>query len=161
MPAWRSPPPTSPPRRPVVTGVVAGLATVTPASGFVGPIGGLILGCCASVVCFFAIDVVKHRLKVDDSLDVFAVHGVGGILGTLLVSVLATPALGGAGYGDGTMGSQALTQFVGVVAVCAWSAIASLVILLVTKRLVGLRATEIEIEEGLDFTYHGERGYTP
>ncbi|OYX32500.1 MAG: ammonia channel protein [Caulobacterales bacterium 32-69-10] len=146
----------------LVTGVVAGLATVTPASGFVGPIGGLILGTCGSVVCFIAVDLVKHRLKVDDSLDVFAVHGVGGILGTLLVAVLATPALGGAGYAAGeTMATQALTQLIGVIAVCAWSAIASLAIIVVTRRLVGLRAQDAEIEEGLDFTYHGERGYQP
>jgi Amt family ammonium transporter len=90
------------------------------------------------------------------------VHGVGGILGTLLVAVLATPALGGAGYAAGvSMGGQALTQAIGVVAVCAWSAIASFAILFVTRRLVGLRAQDQEIEEGLDFTYHGERGFQP
>jgi Amt family ammonium transporter len=146
----------------LVTGVVAGLATVTPASGFVGPVGGLILGTCGSVVCFFAVDLVKHRLGVDDSLDVFAVHGVGGILGALLVAVLAAPALGGAGYAEGvTMGGQAMVQALGVVAVCAWSAIASFAILFVTRRFVGLRAQDQEIEEGLDFTYHGERGFQP
>jgi Amt family ammonium transporter len=146
----------------MVTGVVAGLATVTPASGYVGPLGGLILGACASVVCFVAVDLVKHRLKIDDSLDVFAVHGVGGILGTLLVAFLASPALGGVGYGaGGSMGAQALTQVIGVAAVCAWSAIATLVLLFVIRRLTGLRVDDNEIEEGLDFTYHGERGYTP
>jgi Amt family ammonium transporter len=146
----------------LVTGVVAGLATVTPASGYVGPGGGLVLGVAGSVVCFIAVDLVKHRMKVDDALDVFAVHGIGGILGTLLVAVLASPALGGAGYAPGvTMAGQALTQFVGVIAVCLWSALASLVILLLAKRLTGLRAGDLEIEEGLDFTYHGERGYTP
>jgi Amt family ammonium transporter len=146
----------------MVTGVVAGLATVTPASGYVGPLGGLILGTCASLVCFTAVDLVKHRLRIDDSLDVFAVHGVGGILGTLLVAVLASPALGGAGYGEGgSMAGQALTQAIGVVAVCAWSALASLAILFVTKKTVGLRAQDSEIEDGLDYTYHGERGYTP
>jgi Amt family ammonium transporter len=144
----------------LVTGVVAGLATVTPASGYVGPIGGLILGTCGSLVCFFAVELVKHRLRVDDSLDVFAVHGVGGILGTLLVSVLAAPALGGVGYAEG-MGAQVVIQAVGVAAVCAWSALASFAILWVTRRLTPLRATDAEIEEGLDFTYHGERGYTP
>jgi Amt family ammonium transporter len=144
----------------LVTGVVAGLATVTPASGYVGPIGGLILGVCASLVCFFAVDLVKHRFGIDDSLDVFAVHGVGGILGTLLVSVLAAPALGGVGWVEG-MGAQVMIQAIGVVVVCAWSTTASIVILWAVKRLVGLRATEAEIEEGLDFTYHGERGYTP
>lgn len=145
----------------IVTGVVAGLATVTPASGYVGPVGGLILGTCGSLVCFAAVDIVKHRIKIDDSLDVFAVHGVGGVLGTLLVSVLASPALGGVGYGDGDMASQALTQAIGVAAVSAWSAVATLAILFVVKRLVRLRADDNEIEEGLDFTYHGERGFTP
>ena len=146
----------------LVTGVVAGLATVTPASGFVGPLGGLALGVAGSVVCFFAVDWVKHRMRVDDSLDVFAVHGVGGILGTLLVAVLASPALGGAGYAPGMdMGRQALTQAIGVASVCAWSGIATLAILMLVKRMVGLRAQPGEIEDGLDFTYHGERGYTP
>jgi len=145
----------------MVTGVVAGLATVTPASGFVGPVGGLVLGACGSFVCFWAVDLVKHRLKVDDSLDVFAVHGVGGILGTLLVAVLAAPALGGAGYAPGVgMGGQALTQVVGVVATMAWSAAASAGVLLLVKRTLGLRATEQAIEEGLDLTDHGERAFT-
>jgi Amt family ammonium transporter len=146
----------------LVTGVVAGLATVTPASGFVGPIGGLILGSAASVVCYFAVETVKHRLKIDDSLDVFAVHGVGGILGTLLVSVLATKALGGVGYPvTGGMGAQAGVQAIGVLTVIAWSAVVSTIIVAVTKVVVGLRATAVQIEEGLDLTQHGERAYTP
>ena len=146
----------------IVTGVVAGLATVTPASGYVGPVGGLILGIAGSAVCFVAVDLVKHKARVDDALDVFAVHGVGGILGTLLVAILAAPALGGAGYAEGvTMGGQALVQAIAVVAVCAWSGIVSWIILAAVRRAVGLRATEMEIEEGLDLTYHGERGYTP
>ena len=146
----------------LVTGVVAGLATVTPASGYIGPIGGLILGASSGVVCFFAVELVKHKLRVDDSLDVFAVHGVGGILGTLLVSVLASTVLGGVGYAKtGSMGAQALIQVVGVVAVMAWSAIATLGILAVTKRVAGLRARKEEIEEGLDSSHHGERGYSP
>jgi Amt family ammonium transporter len=146
----------------MVTGVVAGLATVTPASGYIGPVGGLIMGSCGSLVCFIAVDLVKHRLKVDDSLDVFAVHGIGGILGTLLVAVLASPVLGGVGYAPGVdMAAQALTQLIGVASVCAWSAAASLAILYVVRKLVGLRAHDGEIADGLDFTYHGERGYTP
>jgi Amt family ammonium transporter len=146
----------------MVTGVVAGLATVTPASGFVGPIGGLILGAAGSFVCFWAVDLVKHRLKIDDSLDVFAVHGVGGILGTLLVAVLATTRLGGAGYAPGVgMGGQAVTQVIGVAATMAWSALASAAILWGVKRTVGLRAGEQAIEEGLDLTEHGERAFTP
>ncbi|WP_309643176.1 ammonium transporter [Phenylobacterium sp.] len=144
----------------LVTGVVAGLATVTPASGFVGPLGGVILGAAGSFVCYQAVDFVKSRLKVDDSLDVFAVHGVGGILGTLLVAVLATPALGGAGYAEGVdMGGQALTQLIGVAAVCAWSAVATLVLVFVVGRTVGLRASAEAVEDGLDLANHGERAY--
>ena len=146
----------------LVTGVVAGLATVTPASGFVGPLGGVVLGAVGSLVCFYAVDLVKHRLKIDDSLDVFAVHGVGGILGTLLVAVLASPALGGAGYAPGVgMASQALTQLIGVAAVCAWSGIATLVLVFVVRRTVGLRASDEAVDEGLDMSAHGERAYNP
>ena len=146
----------------MVTGVVAGLATVTPASGFVGPVGGLILGAAGSVVCFAAVDLVKHKVRIDDSLDVFAVHGVGGILGTLLVAFLASPAIGGAGYGaNGTMAGQAVTQLIGVAAVVGWSAIATLVLIFITRKAVGLRATEQEVDEGLDLSYHGERAFTP
>ncbi len=146
----------------MVTGVVAGLATVTPASGFVGPLGGLILGVAGSVVCFFAVDVVKHRLKVDDSLDVFAVHGVGGILGTLLVAGLATKSLGGAGYAPGVgPADQAVTQVIGVAAVVAWSVIATAILAYATRAVTGLRARDEEIEEGLDMTYHGERAHNP
>lgn len=144
-----------------VTGVIAGLATVTPASGFIGPMGGLILGVLGSVICFFAVDIVKHRLKIDDSLDVFAVHGVGGILGTLLVAVLASPVFGGMGYGDGgSMANQIKVQFIGVAATVVWSAVASLVIVAVVKAVTGLRVDVEDLNEGLDLTQHGERGYT-
>ena len=144
----------------LVTGVVAGLATVTPASGFVGPVGGVILGALGSLICFHAVDLVKHRLKLDDSLDVFAVHGVGGILGTLIVALLAVPALGGVGYAEG-MGplSQLGVQALGVAATCAWSAIGSVIIVLICRRTVGLRAAPEAIEDGLDLSAHGERAY--
>jgi Amt family ammonium transporter len=144
----------------VVTGVVAGLATITPASGFVGPAGALVLGACGSCVCFAAVELVKNRLKIDDSLDVFAVHGVGGILGTLLVAALASPLVGGAGYGAaGSLGGQAMVQIMGVGATVAWSAVATLALAYLTRALVGLRARDEEIDEGLDLTYHGERAY--
>jgi Amt family ammonium transporter len=144
----------------VVTGVVAGLATVTPASGFIGPVGGVILGALGSLVCFHCVKPVKSLLKLDDSLDVFAVHGVGGILGTMGVAALASAQLGGAGYGEGMdMASQAGVQGLGVLAVCAWSAAVSAVILLVCKFTVGLRATPEAIEDGLDLSTHGERAY--
>jgi Amt family ammonium transporter len=145
----------------LVTGVVAGLATVTPASGFVGPLGGVALGACGSLVCFGAVELVKHRLKIDDSLDVFAVHGVGGILGTLLVAVLAAERLDGAGYAPGmTPLSQAGVQALGVAAVCVWSAAATAVIAFLCRALVGLREHDEAIEEGLDMAAHGERAYT-
>ncbi len=145
-----------------VTGVIAGLATVTPTSGFVGPVGGLILGAAAGAVCFFAVDVVKKKLKIDDSLDVFAVHGVGGILGTLLVAVLAIHALDGGGVlvESGTVGSQLGVQAIGVVAAVAWSAGFTFLILKVTAVLTGgLRVDEEAELVGLDLTTHGERGY--
>jgi Amt family ammonium transporter len=146
----------------LVTGVVAGLATVTPASGYVGPLGGLALGVLAGVICFFAVHVIKNWMKIDDSLDVFAVHGVGGIMGTLLVSVLASAMFGGAGYADGMdMLAQAKVQITGVLAVCAWSGIATAVILFAVKRFVGLRHTDQAIEDGLDLADHGERAWTP
>jgi len=144
----------------VVTGVVAGLATVTPASGFIGPVGGVILGALGSLICFHCVGPVKSLLKLDDSLDVFAVHGVGGILGTLGVAVLAAAELGGAGYAPGMdMGAQAGVQAMGVLTVCAWSAIVSAAILLVCKFTVGLRASPDAIEDGLDLSTHGERAY--
>jgi ammonium transporter, Amt family len=146
----------------LVTGVIAGLATVTPASGFVGPIGGVLLGAAGSFVCYYAVHLVKTRTRIDDSLDVFAVHGVGGILGTLMVAVLASPALGGVGYADGvTMGGQAGVQALGVVATLAWSAIATVALAYGVKAVVGLRVHDEAIDEGLDMHAHGERAYNP
>jgi Amt family ammonium transporter len=144
-----------------VTGVVAGLATVTPASGFVGPLGGCLLGLSGSLVCFFAVEAVKHRLRIDDTLDVFAVHGLGGILGTILVAFLAHPSLQGAGYADGgTAMTQLATQLIGVGVVVAWSVIMTALIVVGIRASIGLRASPDEIEEGLDLTSHGERSYT-
>ena len=141
-----------------VTGVVAGLATVTPASGFISPTSALMLGAVGSVVCFFCVGLVKERLHIDDSLDVFAVHGVGGILGVLLVSVLASPAFGGTGYPvTHGMAAQAGVQALGVLAVVVWSVVASWGILTLTKKLIGLRASDFDIEDGLDLAEHGER----
>jgi len=142
----------------LVTGVVAGLATVTPASGFIGPMGGVAIGAAGAIVCFFAVDLIKHRFAIDDSLDVFAVHGVGGILGTLLVAPLASTLFGGAGYAPGMdMTRQFAVQAAGVAAVCAWSSVASAGILWLVKATVRLRASDIAIEDGLDVSEHGER----
>ncbi len=144
-----------------VTGVIAGLATVTPASGFVGPMGGLILGVAAAVVCFYAVQLIKHKMKIDDSLDVFAVHGVGGILGSLMVSALALAAFGGGGLAEGqTVVGQLGVQALGVGVTLVWSAVLTVVILKITGLLTGgLRVDEDQEIEGLDLASHGERGY--
>ena len=144
-----------------VTGVVAGLATVTPASGFVSPLGGCILGIAGAIVCFFAVDYVKHKMKIDDTLDVFAVHGLGGILGTVLVAFLAHPALNGAGFGDNPDAlTQLKVQLLGVAATVIWSGVMTAVMVAGIRAVLGLRASPDEIEEGLDLTSHGERSYT-
>jgi Amt family ammonium transporter len=144
-----------------VTGVIAGLATVTPASGFVGPMGGLILGAVGGFVCFYAVQAVKFRFKIDDSLDVFAVHGVGGILGSLLVAVLALGAFGGNGLAEGqTAGGQLSVQALAVGVTLVWSAVLTFIIVKVTGVLTGgLRVSQDQEIEGLDLAAHGERGY--
>jgi len=144
----------------IVTGMVAGLGTITPASGFVGPMGALAIGATAGVACFFATNFMKRSLKLDDSLDVFPVHGVGGALGTTLTGVFAAAALGGVGYADKvTMADQVLVQLVGVLAVAAWSGVVTFVLLKVSDALVGLRVTAEEESEGLDTVLHNEKGY--
>ena len=144
----------------IVTGMVAGLATITPASGFVGPMGALVIGLSAGVVCHFAVEWVKQKIQIDDSLDVFAVHGVGGALGTLLTAVFAAASLGGMGLAEGTtMGSQLGVQAIGVVAVLAWSVGISFIIIKITSATMGLRITDEAEIEGLDLGSHGERGY--
>jgi Amt family ammonium transporter len=144
----------------IVTGMVAGLATVTPASGFVGVPGGLILGLAGGVACYVAVDLIRVRLKIDDSLDVFAVHGVGGILGSLLVAYLALPAFGGLGLADGvTAGSQFMVQLASVAITVLWTGICSYVILKVIGAVIGLRVDQQDEIEGLDLSQHGERGY--
>jgi Amt family ammonium transporter len=144
----------------LVTGMVAGLATITPASGYVGPIGALCLGVAAGVVCYAAVNFIKFRLKIDDTLDVFAVHGVGGILGSLLTAVFAARALGGLGLPDGqTMGGQLWVQFIGVLVASLWAVVATLVLGKAVDGLVGLRVSERDETEGLDLAAHGERGY--
>ena len=144
----------------LVTGTIAGLATITPASGTVSPLGGVILGLAGGLICYFAVDIVKHKMKIDDSLDVLAVHGIGGATGTLLVAFLANTGSGAAGLGEGvTAGSQFLVQLTGVVSVAIFSAVATVIIVLITKAVIGLRATDDEETEGLDFSHHGETAY--
>ena len=143
-----------------VTGTIAGLATITPASGYVGPIGGLTCGLAGGVVCYLAVDLIRNRLRIDDSLDVMAVHGVGGAVGTLLTAFLMSDALGGVGYDEGaTAGSQFLVQATGVVVTAAYCAVASIVIVMIVKAVTGLRVSADKEREGLDFASHGETGY--
>ena len=144
----------------IVTGMVAGLGTITPASGFVGPMGAIIIGLIAGTVCFFATNYMKRALGVDDSLDVFPVHGVGGIVGTTLTGVFCAAALGGAGFAEGKhMASQVTVQLVGVAATLIWSAVLTWVILKVVDALVGMRVAHEEETEGLDTVLHNEKGY--
>jgi len=145
----------------MVTGMVAGLATVTPASGFIGVPGGIILGLAGGYVCYVAVDIIRGKLKIDDSLDVFAVHGVGGILGSLLVALLATESFSGVGLGEGvTVMSQLSVQAMAIIVTVIWTAIASYVIFKVAGALTGgIRVDEQDEIEGLDLSQHGERGY--
>jgi len=144
----------------LVTGTIAGLATITPASGYVGPAGAIILGLAGGIICYVAVDIVKHKLKVDDSLDVLAVHGIGGATGTLLTGFLAVQAFGGGGLADGvTPAAQFGVQATGVVVTGLWSLVATAAIVLATRAMVGLRVTDEEETEGLDFVQHGETGY--
>jgi Amt family ammonium transporter len=144
----------------IVTGMVAGLGTITPASGFVGPIGALIIGAAAGVACFFATNYMKRALNIDDSLDVFPVHGVGGLLGTLLTGILVSSAFGGIGYPDKVgMGEQFVSQLVGVVAVGLWSGVLTWILLKLIDAVVGMRVAGEEETEGLDTVLHNEKGY--
>ena len=146
-----------------VTGMVAGLGTITPASGFVGPGGALIIGIVAGFVCFNATTYMKQRLGIDDSLDVFPVHGIGGILGTFAAGIFASSALGvfsGQGYNEGmTMGSQVVVQLIGIGSTAAYTALVTFIILKVVDVLLGLRVSSDEETEGLDINQHNERGY--
>ena len=141
----------------LVTGTIAGLASITPASGSVVPIGALIIGGSAGIICYLFVNIVKNKLRIDDSLDVFAVHGIGGLLGILLVAFLVDSNIGGAGYAEGLNAiSQLLIQLKGTVAVLVLSVVASIIIIYVVKFTVGLRVDESSEVEGLDISSHGE-----
>jgi len=148
----------------IVTGMVAGLGTITPASGSVGPAAAVVIGFTAGVVCYYATNFLKNKLRVDDSLDVFPVHGVGGILGTLLAGVFCSTQLGvfsGNGFSDGieSIGGQFSVQAIGVVSTLVYTAVVSFIILKVVDMTIGLRVTEEEETQGLDLVLHDERGY--
>jgi ammonium transporter, Amt family len=142
-----------------VTGLVAGLATITPAAGSVGPLGAVIIGAAAAIICYYAVTLIRTMLKIDDSLDVFAVHGVGGVLGTLIIPLLATAGPLSPGLGEVTMGQQAWVQAQGVIAVLAWSSGVTLVIVKVMELFMRLRVKPEAETEGLDMHAHGERAY--
>jgi Amt family ammonium transporter len=141
------------------TGAVAGLATVTPAAGFIAPMAAAGFGVAAALICYPMIQIVKQGWKIDDSLDVFAVHGVGGMVGSLLLAVAMSPALGGTGYGAGSMAHQATAQALGVGVTALWSGVASYILAFVLGRMIPMRASDDEQREGLDITYHGERAW--
>lgn len=144
-----------------VTGMVAGLGTITPASGYVGPAGALVIGISAGFICFNATVFLKQKLGIDDSLDVFPVHGVGGALGTILAGVFASSSLGVfSGQGDGLpIGEQVVVQITGVLSVGVYTAIWTFVLLKVIDIAMGIRVNEEEETEGLDINQHNERGY--
>jgi Amt family ammonium transporter len=143
----------------MITGMVAGLATVTPASGYIGPMGGLILGISSGFACYWFVGFIKNAINIDDSLDVFAVHGVGGILGTLLCGLLATSNYGGLGL-ETTVWAQTKVQVIGVLSISLYTLVVTTIIVLLVRKLVGLRVSEQEEKtDGLDFGSHGESSY--
>lgn len=147
----------------IVTGMVAGLGTITPASGYVGPGGALVIGFAAGIICYYATQTLKIKLKIDDSLDVFPVHGVGGMLGTLLAGVFISSGLGvfsGQGHAEGmTTATQVGVQLIGVLAVAGYTAVLTWLLLKLTDALVGLRVDGDQETMGLDLALHDERGY--
>jgi Amt family ammonium transporter len=142
----------------IVTGMVAGLATITPASGNVGPMGALILGLLAGSICYFACGFVKDKLGIDDTLDVFAVHGVGGMMGSILVAVLGTATFGGSGVEN--IGAQLKSQIIAVGFTAIWSVIGTVIVVMIIKATTGLRVSEDDENTGLDQSAHGEASYT-
>ena len=144
----------------IVTGMVAGLGSITPASGYVGPMGAIVIGITAGIVCFGATNFMKRTLHIDDSLDVFPVHGVGGVIGTLLAGIFVAAQFGGAGLAEGvSITSQLGIQLTAVIAVIVWTAIASYIVLKVIDIICGLRVTDEQERNGLDITQHEEKGY--
>ena len=143
----------------MITGMIAGLATVTPASGFIGPMGAIILGILSGSICYYSVGFVKFKLKIDDSLDVFAVHGVGGMLGTLFAGILAADFFGGLGL-EKSAAEQTMVQALGILTVALLSFVGTIIIVKIIQATVGLRVSEEEeIGEGLDFGSHGESSY--
>ncbi len=145
----------------IASGAVAGLVAITPASGSAGPMGALAIGAAAGLACFIFVAKIKPALGLDDSLDAFGVHGIGGITGAILTGVFCAPSLGGAGFGDGidSIAGQVAVQALGVGATFVYTAVMTSIILLVIKVVIGLRVSEEEEVEGLDLSQHDERAY--
>jgi Amt family ammonium transporter len=144
----------------IASGAVAGLVAITPASGFVGPMGALIIGVAAGIGCYIASVRIKRAMGYDDSLDVFGVHAIGGIIGAILTGVFVDAGLGGAGLAEGvSMASQVFKQIVGVAATIIYGVIVTFIILKIVDGILGLRVTEEQETEGLDIVLHDERGY--
>ncbi len=142
----------------MVTGLVAGLATVTPASGDVGPLGAIAIGSLAALVCYFAVSLIREKWHIDDSLDVFAVHGVGGILGTILLAFFGQKSMGGLGIVK-PIGEQLVIQLTGLGVTIVWSAVATVLLFFLVKKIIGMRVTQEQEMEGLDRAEHGENAY--
>lgn len=150
-----------------ISGAIAGLVGVTPAAGFVGPMGAIVIGLIAGLVCMWFVISVKPRMGIDDSLDVFGIHGVGGIVGAILTGVFAAPSLGGGGVfdystgavGEYAMGAQVWNQTLGVIIAIVWSAVVSFIAIHIVKALIGLRVSDSDERQGLDLTTHGENAY--
>ena len=144
----------------IVTGAVAGLATITPAAGYIGPMGAIVLGLLGSMTCFYAVQLIKQTFKIDDSLDVFAVHGVGGMLGSILFPLFILPALGGGGFEEGHgLASQLVAQAIGVSVVAAWTGLMTWLICFASSYVTPMRVDEETEHDGLDLSSHGERGW--
>ena len=144
----------------IASGAIAGLVAVTPAAGLIGPMGSIILGAIGGIACFFAVTSLKKALGYDESLDVFGIHGVGGIVGAIGTGIFVSPALGGVGVDGYDMGSQVTTQTLGVLVAIGWSGTVSFVLFKLIDLTIGLRVKEEDEREGLDTTSHGERAYT-
>jgi Amt family ammonium transporter len=144
----------------IASGAIAGLVAVTPAAGLIGPMGSIILGAIGGIICFFAVTSLKKALGYDESLDVFGIHGVGGIVGAIGTGIFVSPALGGVGVDGYDMGSQVTTQTLGVLIAIGWSGTVSFVLFTLIDLTIGLRVKEEDEREGLDTTSHGERAYT-
>ncbi|MFC3712386.1 ammonium transporter [Sphingoaurantiacus capsulatus] len=141
------------------SGVIAGLVAITPAAGIAGPMGAIVLGAVASVICYWFVGYIKPKTGLDDSLDVFGIHGIGGIIGSIGTGIVVSPALGGIGLDDYSMAGQVTTQAIAVAIAILWSGIGSAVLFFIIKAVMGLRVPEEKEREGLDLAEHGERAY--